>query len=599
MGKMVDESNEISMAQRVKKTLFKRIHILQWLPKYTSGDIVADFVAGLTVGLTMIPQSVAYAGLAGLTPQYGLYTAFIGSFTYIFFGTVKEVSIGPTSLMALLTFSYVVGKPVEFVILLTFIAGCVELAMGLFNLGFLVDFISPCVTNGFTSATSIIIISSQLKSFLGVSIKSHDTFGTWKELFGKVTEIKFADTLLGTLCVMSLLGFKQLNQVQAKTKTSKKTLWLLSISKNAIVVLLCSVISYIWYSIAGGTPFKLTGVVPSGLPSISFPPLYATVNNQTVNVLEMVKDLGSGMILIPVVAVLANVAIAKAYSSDTVVDASQEMISLGMANICGSFVKAMPSCGAFTRSSVASSSGVVTPLQGFYSGSVIILALSFLAPYFFYIPKATLAAVLIVAASSLIDYNILKILWRCNKIDFFITFLTFLVGVLIGVEMSIVVGAIFNALVLLKRWSRPEILVETRSTNQKWNYIYIRPELGLFYPAADYVTETVKKAHNRNPEAAIVLDCSQILQIDYSTAKSIEMLAKTYKEKKIDFALLNLNAKALKRLNSVMDTKNLALCDNIDNIYNTILNIQITNSPDEIPLLRIEADSSSDKKTVI
>lgn len=113
----------------------KRIHIVNWLPNYSKNDVLADFIAGLTVGLTMIPQSIAYAGLAGLAPQYGLYTAFIGSFTYIFLGTVKQVSIGPTSLMALLTFSYVHGKPIEFVVLLTFLAGCIELAMGILKLG--------------------------------------------------------------------------------------------------------------------------------------------------------------------------------------------------------------------------------------------------------------------------------------------------------------------------------------------------------------------------------------------------------------------------------------------------------------------------------
>ena len=119
----------------LKTQLFRRIRILQWLPKYTKSDIVADFIAGLTVGLTMMPQSIAYANLAGLAAQYGLYTAFIGSFTYVFFGTIKEVSIGPTSLMALLTFSYTEDLPVEYVILLTFLCGCVEFLMGVLKLG--------------------------------------------------------------------------------------------------------------------------------------------------------------------------------------------------------------------------------------------------------------------------------------------------------------------------------------------------------------------------------------------------------------------------------------------------------------------------------
>ncbi|CAH2004594.1 unnamed protein product [Acanthoscelides obtectus] len=135
MGKDTVSPDEPETSSKFKKFLRKRIHILQWLPNYTKGDILADFIAGITVGMTMIPQSLAYAGLAGVAPQYGLYTAFIGSFTYVFFGTIKEVSIGPTSLMSLLVFSYVRGGPVEYVILLTFIAGCVEMLMGILNLG--------------------------------------------------------------------------------------------------------------------------------------------------------------------------------------------------------------------------------------------------------------------------------------------------------------------------------------------------------------------------------------------------------------------------------------------------------------------------------
>lgn len=114
---------------------YERIPLLRWLPKYQKSDIIADFIAGLTVGMTLIPQAIAYASLAGLPAQYGLYTAFIGSFTYVIFGTIKEVSIGPTSLMALLTLSYVEGLPIDFVILLTFIVGCVEFIMGILKLG--------------------------------------------------------------------------------------------------------------------------------------------------------------------------------------------------------------------------------------------------------------------------------------------------------------------------------------------------------------------------------------------------------------------------------------------------------------------------------
>ncbi|XP_030746086.1 sodium-independent sulfate anion transporter-like [Sitophilus oryzae] len=595
MAGALDLKDRRSVGTKIKKVLQKRLHFLQWLPKYSKKDILADFVAGITVGMTMIPQSVAYAGLAGLKPQYGLYTAFIGSFTYIFFGSVKEVSIGPTSLMAILTFSYVKESPIEYVILLTFIAGCIELAMGLFKLGFLVDFLSPCLTSGFTSATSIIILVSQLKNFLGLNIKSHETLSTIIEVIQRISSLKIADTVLGVLCVVFLLSFKQITKIRCKTEETKKLLWFLSISKNALVVLISSIISFIWFQWKGQTPFKLTGDVPSGLPDFSFPPTTAKVNNETVSLVDMVTGLGSGIIVVPLVAVLANVAIAKAYSFDTVVDASQEMISLGLANIFGSFVKAMPSCGAFTRSSVASSSGVVTPLQGLYSGSVIILALSFLAPSFYYIPKSTLAAVLIVAASSLVDFEIFVTLWRCKKIDFFMTLSTFALGILVSVEISIVIGAVFNALTLLKIWTRPRILIDIRTNEQKLNYIYVKPEVGLFYPAADYLSEIIKKAHNKSPYLPIVLDCSGILEIDYSAAKSVELLVKTYSKKQIQLILFNLNDKVTKTLSTIMDTSKLQLCRDVD-VNNVNINIPTVDTIEENPLINGDSDRRYSEK---
>ncbi|XP_066246440.1 sodium-independent sulfate anion transporter-like isoform X2 [Euwallacea similis] len=539
--------------------------------------------------MTMIPQSVAYAGLAGLKPQYGLYTAFIGSFTYVFLGTIKEVSIGPTSLMSLLIFSYVVGRPIEYVILLTFLAGCVELAMGLFKLGFLVDFISPCLTSGFTSATSIIIIVSQAKGFLGISVKNHSTFLALQETLSKIGETQIADTLLGVLCVAFLLILKQLTKIKVTSLKIKRLLWFLSISKNALVVLISSVVAFYWYNTEGSTPFQLTGKVPSGMPEVAFPSTHTSFNvdntTTTVGFTEMIIQLGSGIIVIPVVAVLANVAIAKAYSADAMVDASQEMISLGLCNIFGSFVRAMPSCGAFTRSSVASSSGVRTPLQGIYSGTVIILALSFLAPYFFYIPKSTLAAVLIVAASSLIDYEIFFTLWRCSKIDFVITTLTFLFGILLGVEKSIVIGAILNALVLLRCWSRPAILIEPRTTEKGLEYLYVKPELGLFYPAADYLTECIKKQNKKHPTMPIAMDCYGILKIDYSAAKSFETLVKTYSKKQVGIVFLNVSQNVLGTLEYILDVDSLSLFKSTEEVTSGSFAIRDIEAPDEEPLI--------------
>ncbi|XP_049818071.1 sodium-independent sulfate anion transporter-like isoform X2 [Aethina tumida] len=575
---------------KIKKLVKKRVPILEWLPKYTKGDILADFIAGLTVGLTMMPQSIAYAGLAGLPPQYGLYTAFIGSFTYIFFGTIKEVSIGPTSLMAIITCSYVDGLPIECMILLTFLAGCVELLMGFLKLGFLVDFISPPITSGFTSASALIIILAQMKHLLGIKIKTHDFLQTVVQVFQKVGETRWPDALLGISCIVFLFAVKKLSQMRTKNKRTKKVLWFLGISKNCIAVLITSVIAMYLIKQTGKSPFYLTGSVPQGLPTFGFPSFTATINNQTVGFTGMVHSLGVGVIVLPFVAVLANVAIAKSYASDVVVDATQEMMTLGLCNIFGSCVQAMPSCGAFTRSAVASNSDVRTPLQGLYSASVIILALSLLTPYFYYIPKATLAAVLITAGSSLVDYEILPVLWKTSKFDLVMTLFTFIVSIVFGVEIAIVIGAGINLISLLKLWSRPAILVEPRNLDKGDQYLYIKPELGLYYPAGDYLCEFIKKEYRRYSQVPMVLDCENVLRIDYAGVKAIQILLNTYNENSLQLVLANVDVDILKTLKQVIKEKDLYICDNIRDISYKTFNV--TNNEEVIPLMNCDEKDS-------
>ncbi|PNF16978.1 hypothetical protein B7P43_G03162 [Cryptotermes secundus] len=175
----------------------------------------------------------------------------------------------------------------------------------------------------------------------------------------------------------------------------------------------------------------------------------------------MCSELGLGIIVIPVVAILANVAIAKAFATGPSFDATQEMLTLGVCNIFGSCVCSMPTCGAFTRSAVSSASGARTPMVGLYSGTLIVLALSLLTPYFYYIPRSTLAAVLISAVAFMLDWNILKILWNCNKRDLFLVVLTFVSCLGLGVEIGLLIGVVTNVIFLLYLWARPTVSIIT------------------------------------------------------------------------------------------------------------------------------------------
>lgn len=520
-------------------SIVKYVTVVNWLPKYSRLDAVSDVVAGFSVGLTLIPQSIAYAALAGCTAQYGLYSCLMGSFLYIFFGTIKEVSIGPSSLMSLLTFEYTRNMPVDFVVLFCFLAGCIELLMGLLRLGFLVDFISMPVTSGFTSATSIIIIVSQLQGLLGLRFKAHNITDNLIKIFQNIKNMRMPDFILGICSIAFLLFFRQLKDIDCcfekgnnrlkkqnnKKVYLKKLLWFLSICRNALVILITATIAF-YLEKAGSSPFILSGKIQSGLPTFSLPPFSSQVGNETYTFLDMCSHLGSGIIVLPLVSVLANVAIAKAFASGSSVNATQEMLTLGLCNIFGSFVSSMPAAGAFTRSAVISASGVRTPMASIYVGIMTLLALSFLTPYFYYIPRSTLSAVLISAVIFIIDLKIIRLLWKGCKRDAFAAIVTFLVSVIFGVELGLLVGALFSLIFFLRPPARPKIEVIQCKTELGNKYIVLKPDTGIFYPAANYFCNKVMKIIHRYDENNVpfIIDCERIRSIDYTAIKGIELI---------------------------------------------------------------------------
>lgn len=294
--------------------LLRRIFILTWIRDYDRQKAVADLIAGITLGLTIIPQSIAYASLAGLSSEYGLYSAFMGSFVYVIFGSIAQVSIGPTSLMAILTLQFTSHLSVQFVIALAFLAGVVELLMGLFKLGFLVNFISSPVTSAFTTATSIIVIGAQMRNLLGIP---KGMFKSYKDIPSMFEKISVGDATLGFICIITLLSLRQLSYVNLSPKKAalKKILWYISISRNAIVVCVASFLAYYWVNSGSDStvPFRLNAKVNSSVPTFKLPPFSIDYENVTYGFTDILRELGSGIVVVPLVAVLANVAIAKAF----------------------------------------------------------------------------------------------------------------------------------------------------------------------------------------------------------------------------------------------------------------------------------------------
>ncbi|XP_015428676.1 PREDICTED: sodium-independent sulfate anion transporter-like [Dufourea novaeangliae] len=578
--------NDVSSAERPssKKTnkskcfIVKYITVLSWLPKYSQFDGVSDLVAGISLGLTVIPQSIAYAALARLTAQYGLYSCFVGAFVYPILGTIKEVSIGPSSLMSLLTLEYTRNMPVDFIVLFCFLAGCVELLMGLFRLGFLVDFISIPVTSGFTSATSIIIIATQLQGLLGLKFKADSVVDNLVKISKNIQNVRLPDFALGLSSIAFLLFFRKLKDFnccvgkddsgqQGRTVLMKKVLWFLSICRNALVILIASTIAFCLEK-RGGSPFILSGKIVSGLPTMALPPFSSQVGNQTYTFVDMCYQYGTGLIVLPLVSVLANVSIAKAYASGSTVNATQEMLTLGLCNIIGSFFSSMPTAGAFTRSAVVSASGVRTPLAGLYVGIMSLLALSFLTPYFYYIPRATLAAVLISAVIFLIDLRIIKLLWNGCKRDAIAATVTFLVSVIFGVEVGLLIGAIFNLIYIIRPSARPQIEMIECKTQLGNKYIMLKPDSGLFYPAANYFCNKIVGIANKYAEnnIPIIVNCERIRNIDYTSIKSIEVLSRNMNAEKKRLWFLNVHPDTFESIGSLANSKNFSFIHDEDNI---------------------------------
>lgn len=433
------------------KTLQKRFPILVWLPQYKKDYIFGDIVAGISVALTVIPQALAYAGIAGLDLQYGLYACFLGCFIYIFIGSSKDVPIGPTAISALLSFQ-IAGGSWQLATLLTFLTGLIEILMGVFRLGFLIDFVSGPVGAGFTSAVSLIIFSSQMKDLLGIHTSGNTFLQVWISIINDIHNISWPDFVLGLICIVLLLSLRALAACSLGPKENKTTcqklltgiFWTVGTARNALLVCGTAGLGY-WLSVSGNENLVRTvGFVPKGMPEFRPPPFHmdAVVNETTGELVQdaqsfwdMVTTLGSGLIVVPLIALLETMAVVQAFgkcsnshSSGALIsflvfpladgkptDATQELIASGICNVANSFVQGLRSNGGVARGAILNASGVRTQLSNLYTGVIVIIALLYLTPCFYYIPKAALAAIIIAAVVFMVQYRVIKPMWHSKS----------------------------------------------------------------------------------------------------------------------------------------------------------------------------------------
>lgn len=508
-----------------------RIPLLQWAPKYKLSYFLKDCLAGFTVALTEIPQGIAYAKVAGLDPVYGLYSGFMGCFIYFIFGSCKDLNIGPTSILSLMIQSHVYNLGPDMAVLSTFTTGCIIFLLGLFNLGFVVEFFSYPVIAGFTSAGALQIASSQLNSLFGIDKKSSEFVEAWKVVFQNLDSIRWTDTTLGLLSIVALMvlrEFKRFGSLKYRPELSTGrnifsiTSFMLFLSRNALIVIIGTVLAYLLEESDGQYPFRITGNITEGVPSFKLPPFSTVYHGHNYSFSDMTKELGSTIIFAPLVAILETVAIAKAFAGGKTLDATQEMFAVGACNIMGSFVSSMPVTGSFTRTAVNNASGVITTFGGVITGLLVLLALTFITSTFYYIPKATLASVVICAMFYLFDFEAFVVLWRTKKSDLIPLLVTFLVGVFWSLENGILIGISCNLLFVLYSSARPKFFIEQLTCGGRCVYL-VSPKTYVQFPAAEYLRKII--AESCTVEGiVVVINGKNIGNIDATVARSFSIL---------------------------------------------------------------------------
>ncbi|WP_373517552.1 SulP family inorganic anion transporter [Pricia sp.] len=501
---------------------------LQWLPTYTKRWFAKDMVAGLTVGILLVPQGMAYAMIAGMPPVYGLYAALVPILIYAFLGTSRQLAVGPVAMDSLLVAAGLgtlaltgVENYIAMALLLAFMVGVIQFALGLFRMGFLVRFISRPVISGFTSAAAVIIIFSQLKHFLGVNIPQSNQFHkSVANVVLALPETNVYAMIIGILGIVTILVLKRWNRK----------------IPAILVVVVCAILTVYTLSLEKHG-VHIVGDVPGGLPSFGLPEFSW----------PKVRGLFSMAIALALIGYTEAIGIGKALEEkddQETIDPNKELLALGSANILGSFFQSYIASASFSRSAINKDSGAKTPIASLVSMALVALTLLFLTGWFHYLPNAALASIIMISVLGLIDLAYPKTLWKYRKDEFAVLLVTFFFTLSAGLPEGILLGVLLSLLVMLYRTSKPHFAVlgqikgseYYRNVDRFGGDIEFRPDLlvlrfdsQLYFGNKDYFKKQLFRYIDAKGSGlkGIVLNAEPINYID-STA--VEMLANAIRE---------------------------------------------------------------------
>jgi len=506
--------------------LQRLVPIASWGPRYQRRDLRSDLIAGMTISALLIPQGLAYALLAGLPPQVGLYASIAPVIAYAIFGTSRQLALGPVAIVSLMTATtlgklyeqntdqYLAGAAV-----LALLVGAVHLILKFGRLGFVTNFLSHSVLVGFTAASAVIIVASQIKHVLGISIPRTESV--------LETTIEVAKELHNTHLPTLALGVGSIAAFLLVKRFAKKL-------PAALVVLLGSLVVMSVFNLEDHG-VKAVGDIPSGLPGFSIP----TFDGSALGTLS------AAAVAITLVGFMESIAVAKVYARRHryEIDPNQELFALGMANVTSGLFGGYPVTGGFSRTAVSDSAGTKTPLASIIAAALIVAAVLFLTPVFSMLPQAALGATIIVAVINLIDIKEMKHIAHVKRSDLIGLGISFFATLALGIERGMLIAIVASMLVVFARMSKPHSATLGRipeSTSYRNVERFPEAELttGIKVVRIDAALSFVNAQHVKrlclsegasvtDPPRALVLDCNGINDID---ATGVDVLSEIITE---------------------------------------------------------------------
>ena len=540
--------------------LSRYLPILDWGRSYDRKTFSNDMIAAVIVTIMLIPQSLAYALLAGLPPEAGIYASIAPILLYAIFGTSRALAVGPVAVVSLLTAS-AIGQVAEqgtagyavAALTLAFLSGGFLVLLGVFRLGFLANFLSHPVIAGFITASGILIATSQLKHILGVSAHGHTLPEMVTSIVEHLGQINWITVVIGGLAT----GF--LFWVRKNLKPTLRNLGVPAVAADVLtkagpVAAVVATTVTVWALGLDERGVKIVGEVPQSLPPLTLPGFSP----------DLLSALLIPAILISIIGFVESVSVAQTLAAKRRqrIDPDQELIGLGAANLGAAFTGGYPVTGGFSRSVVNFDAGAETPAAGAFTAVGLAIAAVALTPLVYYLPNATLAATIIVAVLSLVDLSILKKTWGYSRADFTAVAVTILLTLGLGVEVGVAAGVAVSVLLHLYKTSRPHVAevglvpgtqhfrnINRHKVETDPTLVTLRVDESLYFVNARFLEDLIQKRVTDGCAVQnVVLMFSAVNEVDFSALESLEAVNHRLKDMGVGLHLSEVKGPVMDRL---------------------------------------------------